>query len=167
MTSVSPVGHLLRSWRASRGMSQLELAIEAGISPRHLSFVETGRSSPSREMLILLSEALAVPLRERNALLLAAGYAPLYRETPLDAPEMANLNRALGEILKIHGDFPALVVNAHYDILRANNAASALVRMLLPADALPSARPNLLRLLLSERCLRNSIDNWEEVVFTF
>src|SRR5687767_15692506 len=88
-------GPLLRRWRARRRLSQLDLAVEAGVSSRHLSFVETGRAQPSREMVLLLARALDVPLRDRNALLIAAGYAPIYRETPLTAPAMAQVRRAL------------------------------------------------------------------------
>src|SRR5919202_806228 len=93
--SVRPVGDLLREWRERRRLSQLELALEAEISTRHLSFVETGRSIPSREMVLHLAEELDVPLRERNTLLVAAGYAPVYRETPLEGDDMAAVRRAL------------------------------------------------------------------------
>ena len=163
MASISPVGHLLRSWRASKGMSQLDLALRAGVSPRHLSFIETGRSSPSREMLVALSEALDVPFRERNVILLAAGYAALYRETPLDAPEMGPVRRVLDIILGGHGSCPALVINARYEILRANTAASLLLARIVAPEALGDPPLNLLRLLLSERGLRDHIENWEEV----
>src|SRR5688572_631016 len=95
----SSFGTLLQRWRRVRGKSQLDLAMEAQVSPRHVSFVETGRSTPSREMILTLSSALDVPLRERNALLAAAGYAPVYRETKLDAPEMEPARRALALIL--------------------------------------------------------------------
>src|SRR4029453_16013741 len=94
----SPFGRLLREWRAARGKSQLDLSLDAGVSARHLSFIETGRSAPSREMVLLLAEVLDVPLRQRNALLEAAGYAALFRETKLDAPEMAKLRKVLDYI---------------------------------------------------------------------
>src|SRR3712207_8207457 len=93
-----PVGELLRQWREQRRLSQLDLSIQAAISTRHLSFVETGRSAPSREMVLHLAEELEVPLRDRNRLLLAAGYAPVYSETPLDAPEMAPVKSAVRRI---------------------------------------------------------------------
>ena len=109
---LSPTGKILRQWRAARAKSQLDLAMDAGISPRHLSFVETGRSTPSREMLVLLSGVLDVPLRERNTLLQAAGYAPLYRETALDAPAMEQVNQAIGCILHAHTLSPAVVVES-------------------------------------------------------
>jgi len=145
-------------------MSQLALAIEAGVSPRHVSFVETGRASPSRDMILLLTETLDIPLRERNAVLAAAGYAAMYRETPLEAPEMEQVKRALGHILHAHGRCPAFVVNARYDILDANPSAMALIRRLVPdGPDLSSGPPNMLRLLLSEDCLRRHLENWEEV----
>src|ERR671915_655903 len=97
-----PVGRLLREWRARRHLSQLDLAVEAGVSTRHVSFIETGRSQPSREMIVHLAEYLDVPLRERNALLIAAGYAPIYQETDLEAPEMEVVRNAIDKILAAH-----------------------------------------------------------------
>ena len=112
LTASSPrVGELLRDWRRRRHLSQLDLSIEAEVSSRHLSFVETGRSRPSRELLLHLAEHLEVPLRERNALLLAAGFAPVYRETPMDAEEMAPVRAALDKILAGHEPFPAVAVD--------------------------------------------------------
>src|SRR5262245_49396533 len=110
MTSSAPsrIGELLRSWRQRRRFSQLDLSIAAEVSTRHLSFVETGRSSPSRELVLHLAEHLDVPLRERNTLLLAAGYAPSYEETPLDADEMAPVREAVDKILAGHEPYPAL-----------------------------------------------------------
>src|SRR6267143_3897996 len=103
-TAVEPggVGPLLRRWRESRHLSQLELALDAGVSARHISFLETGRAAPSREMLLTLSNVLDVPLRERNMLLLAAGFAPIYRETDLDDPRMTQVRAALELILRQH-----------------------------------------------------------------
>src|SRR5918993_2083342 len=106
---VARVGDLLRDWRHRRHLSQLDLAIAAEVSPRHLSFVETGRSKPSRELVLHLAEHLEVPLRDRNALLLAAGYAPAYTETPLDADEMAPARAALDAVLQGHHPFPAVI----------------------------------------------------------
>src|SRR5688500_3915767 len=108
------VGELLRDWRQRRRLSQLELSVGADVSARHLSFVETGRSKPSRELLLHLAEHLDVPLRERNSLLLAAGYAPMYRETPLDADDMVPVREALGKILAGHEPFPAVVVDGRW-----------------------------------------------------
>lgn len=116
------VGPLLREWRRRRRRSHLDLSVEAEVSTRHLSFVETGRSRPSRELLIHLAEHLEVPLRERNRLLLAAGYAPVYRETPLDDPSMAPVRTAIDQVLEGHSPHPALVVNQRWDVMAANAA---------------------------------------------
>src|SRR5260370_29279849 len=125
--ALSPAGEILRRWRGVRRRSQLDLALDAGVSPRHLSFIETGRSSPSREMLIGLSDALDIPLRERNVLLQAAGYAALYHETPLDAPQMAQVRTAIESILRAHTISPAILVNRRYDVLELNAAAVTLM----------------------------------------
>ncbi len=126
MTVISPphtVGSLLRDWRQRRRMSQLDLSVEADVSTRHLSFVETGRSKPSRELVLHLAEHLEVPLRDRNALLLAAGYAPGYHESSLDAPEMAPVRDALDKILASQHPFPAVVVDHRWDLVAGNRAA--------------------------------------------
>ena len=117
------VGDLLRDWRQRRRLSQLDLAVEADVSARHLSFVETGRSRPSRELVVHLAEHLEVPLRERNALLLAAGYAPVYAETPLDSPSMGRVRDALDTILAGHEPFPAVIVDRRWDLVAANRPA--------------------------------------------
>ncbi|MGY6501789.1 MAG: helix-turn-helix domain-containing protein [Acidimicrobiales bacterium] len=122
MTVSREVGPLLREWRRRRRRSQLDLAVEAEVSTRHLSFVETGRSRPSRELIIHLAEHLEVPLRERNRLLLAGGYAPVYRETPLDDPSMAPVRAALDQILAAHSPYPALVVDQRWNVMAANAA---------------------------------------------
>jgi len=132
----APTGHvgpLLRHWRAARRVSQLDLALDADVSSRHLSFVETGRARPSREMVLRLAEALEVPLRERNALLLAAGYAPLYRETALGAPEMADARQAVEFILAKQEPYPAIVVDRHWNLLLANPATHRFLGLFLPA----------------------------------
>jgi transcriptional regulator with XRE-family HTH domain len=121
------VGDLLRDWRQRRRLSQLDLAVEAEVSARHLSFVETGRSRPSRELVVHLAEHLEVPLRERNALLLAAGYAPVYPETPLDSPSMAPVKDALDTILAGHEPFPAVIVDRRWDLVAANRPALRLL----------------------------------------
>lgn len=119
----SGVGELLRQWRQRRRLSQLELASEAEVSARHLSFVETGRSKPSRELLLHLAEHLEVPLRERNALLLAAGYAPVYPERSLDDEEMDPVRDALDRVLSGHEPYPAVIVNRRWDLVAANQPA--------------------------------------------
>jgi transcriptional regulator with XRE-family HTH domain len=159
-------GALLRQWRVAREKSQLGLATRAGVSARHLSFVETGRSRPSREMVLLLGEALDVPLRERNALLEAAGFAPLFAETPLDAPEMEHVRRALRSILAAHAHNPAVVVNRRCDVLMANDPAQKLLARLVSPEALARGLGrNLVRLLFARDGARPYIENWSEVAF--
>jgi transcriptional regulator with XRE-family HTH domain len=119
-----PVGDLLREWRQHRRLSQLELAGEADVSTRHLSFMETGRSLPSREMLLRLSERLEIPLRERNTLLTAAGYAPMYRERALDDPALAAARTAVELVLKGHEPYPALAVDRHWQLVSYNRAVT-------------------------------------------
>jgi transcriptional regulator with XRE-family HTH domain len=132
-----PVGQLLREWRERRRISQLDLSIQADISARHLSFVETGRSRPTSGMILRLSEQLDVPLRERNALLLAGGYAPAYPEHSLDEPEMTRLRAALRQILSGHGPYPALVVNRWWEMLDGNAAVAVLTEGCDPALLTP------------------------------
>lgn len=121
------VGELLRSWRLRRRMSQLDLAVEAEVSTRHLSFVETGRSKPSKELVVHLAEHLEVPLRDRNSLLLAAGYAPTYQERPLDDVAMTPVRTALDKILAGHEPYPAVIVDRRWDLVSANDAAMAIL----------------------------------------
>ena len=123
-----PVGELLREWRERRRLSQLELSIQADISTRHLSFVETGRSRPTPQMIVKLTEHLDVPLRERNQLLLAGGYAPAYPQHGLDAPELAAVRSALRQVLAGHEPFPALVMNRHWELVEANAAVGVLLQ---------------------------------------
>lgn len=154
------VGALLRQWRQRRRMSQLDLAGEADVSTRHLSFVESGRALPSREMVMRLAEQLDVPLRERNTLLIAAGYAPLYRERNLTDPHMDNARRAVELVLKGHEPFPALAIDRHWNIVAAN---AALPPLIASADATLLAPPvNALRLSMHPRGLAGVIDNWHE-----
>jgi transcriptional regulator with XRE-family HTH domain len=155
------VGVLLRGWRQRRRLSQLDLAVEADVSARHLSFVETGRSRPSRELVLHLAEHLEVPLRERNDLLLAAGYAPVYRQTALDADEMAPVRDALDKILVGHEPFPALVVDRRWDVVSANRPALAVMSEGVSPELLgPPA--NALRLSLHPDGLAPRIANLAE-----
>ena len=124
---VMGVGPLIRTWRQRRRLSQLELALDAGVSTRHLSFVETGRARPSERMVIHLAEQLEVPLRERNQLLLAAGYAPVYPRRGLDEPELEPVRGALERVLEGHQPFPALVVDRQWEMVAANRAAGLLL----------------------------------------
>jgi transcriptional regulator with XRE-family HTH domain len=141
-----PVGALLREWRRRRRLSQLDLAGDADVSTRHLSYVETGRSLPSREMLIRLAETLGVPLRERNALLTAAGYAPMYRERPLDDPALVSARRAVDLVLKGHEPYPALAVDRHWNMLAHNRAVAPFLAGVDPVLLRPPV--NVLRLSL-------------------
>ena len=126
------VGELLRAWRQRRSLSQLELALEADVSSRHVSFLETGRSRPSRDMVLHLAEHLEVPLRDRNGLLLAAGYAPVYAERELQTPEMEPVRQALDRFLRAHEPFPAVVVDRHYNLVSANDAVALLTEGVAP-----------------------------------
>ncbi|MEU3563632.1 helix-turn-helix transcriptional regulator [Kitasatospora sp. NPDC006786] len=126
------VGPLLRGWRERRQLSQLQLALRADSSARHLSFVENGRSRPSRELVLRLAEQLDVPVRERNTLLLAAGYAPHYRETPLDDPSMAALRGGLERLLAAHDPYPAVVVDGSFRVLAANRSLGLLINGVAP-----------------------------------
>ena len=126
MRADRPVGALLREWRERRRLSQLDLSIQADISTRHLSFVETGRSRPTPEMILRLTEQLDVPLRERNALLLAGGYAPAYQQHDLDEPELDSVRAALRQVLKGHEPYPAIVINRWWELLDANAAVGLL-----------------------------------------
>ena len=156
------VGRLLRQWRAQRGLSQLDLSGEAGISARHLSFVETGRAQPSREMVLLLSRALDVPLRDRNELLIAAGYAPIYRQTDLAAPAMAQVRRALDFILRQQEPYPALVLDRHWDVLAVNEGSARVqAHFLDPAAVAALGPPNAMRLMFHPHGFRPYIVNWE------
>ncbi|OLB76458.1 MAG: transcriptional regulator [Actinobacteria bacterium 13_2_20CM_2_71_6] len=131
-----PIGELLRGWREHRRLSQLQLAIQAEISTRHLSFVETGRAKPSREMVLHLSEELDVPLRERNRLLLAAGYAPVYAERTLDEAPMAAVREAVRQVLAGHEPYPALVVDRRWNLADANASATTMFTALVPEQLL-------------------------------
>ena len=140
-------------------MSQLALATEAGVTPRHVSFVESGRANPSREMVLKLARTLDVPLRERNQVLLAAGYAPQYRETGLDDAAMAQVRDALEQVLEHHEPYPAVVMDRHWNLLRANHAAEALFAWLL--DGAPAGDPpNVVRLMFTR--LRPHVAKWEQ-----
>ena len=164
-SDATSVGGLLQYWRKAKNLSQLALATEADVSPRHISFLETGRAQPSRDMVVLLASVLGVPLRERNALLLAAGFAPLYREARLDAPELGPVRAALDAILRQQEPFPAVVMNRYWDILDMNGAARRFFERLLGSR--PNApAPNVLRLMFDVNGLRPHVENWEIVAET-
>ena len=161
-SSPRSVGTLLRQWRERRRMSQLALAVEAEISSRHLSFMETGRSRPSREMVLLLSEVLDVPPRSRNDLLAAAGYAPIYRESHLDSPEMSQFRRALEFILRQQEPYPAIVLDRYWNILLGNEGTARFMGLWMEPEAIDAlGPPNGLRLICHPQALRPYIVNWE------
>ena len=156
------LGGLLRYWRQQRGKSQLDLSLDAGISQRHISFVESGRSVPSRELLLTLSQSLDVPLRERNVLLLASGYAPVYQEGSLDAPEMAAVAKAVDRVLAQHEPYPALLMDRYWNVLKTNEAAPRFFGAFI--DLSTRTRPrNLLHLMFDPEGMRPFIEKWEEV----
>jgi transcriptional regulator with XRE-family HTH domain len=155
--SQSSIGQLLREWRMRRRLSQLELATGAGISARHLSFVETGRARPSREMVLHLAEHLDVPLRERNPLLLAAGYAPTFNASDLDAPEMQPVREAIDRLLVAHEPYPAILVDRHWNLVAANTAAFVLTDGV--AAELLAPPVNVLRVTLHPDGLATRIAN--------
>jgi transcriptional regulator with XRE-family HTH domain len=154
------VGTLLRDWRRRRRMSQLDLALAAGVSTRHVSFVETGRSRPSAEMVIQLAEHLDVPLRDRNALLLAAGFAPAYAQRDLDEPEMGPVREAIDRVLRGHAPYPAIVVDRHWGLVAANRAVPLLTRG--AAGHLLEPPVNVLRLSLHPEGMAPRIVNLGE-----
>ncbi|HEX3773168.1 MAG TPA: helix-turn-helix transcriptional regulator, partial [Polyangiaceae bacterium] len=157
--SSSSFGSLLQHWRRLRHFSQLSLAMHAGVSAKHLCFVETGRAKPSREMVLLLAGALDVPLREQNMLLLAAGFAPEFAESALDAPELAAVRRALDAILRQQEPFPAVVLNRRWDILHRNDGARRFFGFLVGERANTSS-PNVLRMMFHPDGLRPFVSNW-------
>ncbi len=150
---------MLRSWRTNRRMSQLALASAAGVSARHLSFIETGRARPSREMVVHLAEQLDVPLRERNTLLTAAGFAPMYRERPLDAPEMSQARAAIDLVLQGH-PYPAIAVDRRWNLVTANDRAMTLIDG-VDADLLGPPL-NVYRVTLHPDGMRSRIENFDE-----
>jgi transcriptional regulator with XRE-family HTH domain len=154
------LGDLLKLWRSKRRVSQLDLASQAGVSPRHLSFVETGRSKPSREMVLHLAEHLDVPLRDRNAMLTAAGFAPVYRESALDAPELASVRQAIEVILANHEPCPAFVIDGAWNLLEANAGIAAFLDLIAPKLLEPPM--NVIRASLHPSGLSRCIVNFDE-----
>ena len=156
---------LLRRWRQRRRMSQLELALEAGVSQRHLSFLESGRAQPSRAMILELSETLSVPLRERNGWLLAAGFAPVFRSRPLDDPQMAQVTSAVRLMLANHEPFPAIAIDRAWNVRMSNGPFDRLVAML--GDDLwarvGGERRNAMRLFFHPDGVRPFVTNWDAV----
>ena len=159
---------LLKAWRQLRRLPQLELALAAGVSQRHLSFVESGRARPSRALLLDLAQALDLPLRERNLLLHAGGFAPVFEHRTLSDDDMASVRRALELTLKHHEPYPAIVLDRQWNTLLRNQAAERLMAVLGPPDEVwqrvdPSGRQNVLRLSFHPQGLRPLVRNWEQV----
>jgi transcriptional regulator with XRE-family HTH domain len=164
-TAIAPsgasVGALLQHWRKTRHLSQLQLANQAEVSSRHLCFLETGRAKPSRDMVLRLADTLDVPLRERNALLLAAGFAPVFDENPLDGPALATVRSALDAILRHQEPYPAVVMNRHWDIVTGNDAAKRFFAHML--GGLRPAPANVVRMMFDPKALRPRVLNWKAV----
>lgn len=155
------VGDLLRGWRVRRRRSQMDLSLDVGVSTRHLSYVETGRSKPSPELVLAIADRLDVPLRDRNRLLLAAGYAPRYSERPLDDPAMQNVLRSIQRMLDAHDPFPGVVVDRRWDVVLTNTAAASLT-VGVPAEVL-APTVNVFRLCLHPDGLAGrtlNLDDW-------
>jgi transcriptional regulator with XRE-family HTH domain len=156
----APLGVLLRDWRQRRRMSQLDLALEAGVSARHLSFLETGRSKPSRGMVLHLAEELEVPLRERNRMLLAAGYAPAFEERPLEDPELEPVRRAVAQVLTGIEPYPAAVIDRWWDLVASNRQLGVFLEGVAPELLAPPA--NVLKVSLHPAGMAPRIANLAE-----
>jgi len=160
--ATSPVGDLLRHWRGVRNLSQRALADQVASTQRHVSFIESGRSQPSRAMVLRLARILDVPIRERNQLLLAAGYAPLYREAGLGDEEATLVRAAVERMLDAHEPYPAVVMDRHWNVATTNSAAGAFFGWLLDDGDAPEP-PNVIRLMFDPDGLRPFVRNWEDV----
>ncbi|MBL8019567.1 MAG: helix-turn-helix transcriptional regulator [Leptospirales bacterium] len=157
-------GLLLKQWRNLRGKSQLDLALDASVSARHISFIESGRSTPSKEMVVTLATALNVPLREQNVLLTSAGFAPVYHESEFQSESFLESRRVLEWILKKHEPYPAVLLNRCWDIIAANEAAQRFFRFLLANAAADSADAgNVLRVMFKSNLARKYVKNWPSV----
>jgi transcriptional regulator with XRE-family HTH domain len=171
--TTTPFGGLLQRHRRERGMSQESLAREAEISTRHVSFMENGHSKPSRETALVLGSVLGLPLRDRNALLLAAGFAPAYEESPIDGPSMREVREALELLLRRHEPYAAVAYDRHWDIVLANEPYAVTHRALTGSDALapyvvqPPGRVNAMRLLFHPDGFRRHLANWTQVARSF
>jgi transcriptional regulator with XRE-family HTH domain len=167
MSTVVPVskqglGGLLRYWRETRSKSQLDLSLDSGISQRHLSFIENGRSIPSRKTLLNIAQALDIPLRDRNTLFLSTGYAPAYSEDTWNAPEMRSITKALERLLGQHEPFPAVVMDRYWNVQLRNDAAPRFFNCFIALEKRATPR-NLLHLMFDPEGMRPFIANWEEV----
>jgi transcriptional regulator with XRE-family HTH domain len=160
-------GTILKQWRNQRGFSQLDLAITSQVSQRHISFLESGRAKPSREMVLQLATILEIPLRQQNLMLTAAGFAPIHTETDLSAPEMTSIRKALDFMLRQQEPYPAIVVDRYWNLLLTNNAATRLLTAFIDPDQLQTrfyldGKINLMRVMFHPQGLRPYIANWED-----
>lgn len=160
-------GLLLKQWRSQRGFSQLDLAVTSQVSQRHISFLESGRAKPSREMVLQLAEVLEIPLRQQNLMLTAAGFAPIHAETDLSAPEMAAIRKALDFMLRQQEPYPAIVIDRYWNLLLSNNAATRLLTTFIPPEQLQThfyrdGKVNLMRAMFHPQGLRPFVVNWED-----
>ena len=153
------LGHMLRHWRNLRGKSQIELSLDTGVSQRHLSFIESGRSAPGRQTLMNIAQSLDVPLRDRNRLLLAAGFAPVYSEDAWNAREMDGITRALARVLRQHEPYPAVVMDRYWNVFMANESAPRFFNSFIDFGARPKPR-NILHLMFDPAGMRPFIVNW-------
>lgn len=158
--AASELGTLLRQWRGRRGKSQLDLSLDSGVSQRHISFIESGRSVPSRSTLMGIAQSLEVPLRDRNALLMASGYAPVYADGAWNAEEMHSINTALARMLRQHEPFAAVVMDRYWNVLTSNQAAPRFFGLFTDMAARPTPR-NLLDLMFDPQGMQPFIANWE------
>ena len=161
MATTTQFGTLLRHWRQARRYSQLDLALQADISSKHVSFLETGRNQPSREMILRLTQVMDVPLRDRNLLLNSAGFAPVYEESGIDSPIVGQAKEALRRILGKQEPYPAIVLDAEWNLIQQNRGASALGQFLIPGA--PDSGFNVLELLFSPQGLQPFVVNWEQL----
>ncbi len=155
-----PFGQQLKHFRRMRGMSQLDLAFAAGVSPRHISFIETGRSKPSEDMVLKVAESLGIPLREQNTLLRSAGYAALFPARRLDEPALAPMRRIIERLLTRHEPYPGFVIDRYWDIVQLNRPARQLFSELLPKQL-----PNAIDLFLGPGPMRELVENWREIAW--
>jgi transcriptional regulator with XRE-family HTH domain len=158
----NPLGNLLRHWRNVRGRNQLDLSIETGVSQRHISFIESGRSIPSRQTLLEIAQVLDVPLRERNTLLVSAGYAPVFSEAAWNSSQMQSVTKALERILRQHEPFPALVMDRYWNVLMANKSAPRFFNRFIDMSQRKGPR-NMLHLVFDPEGLRPFVEHWDEV----
>ncbi len=159
MPQKNDLGDLLKEWRGLRRRSQLDVSVDTGISQRQISFIESGRSVPGRSTLMTIAEALDIPLRERNVLLLAAGYAPLYSNAAWNSDEMKSINKALERVLAQHEPYPAIVMDRYWNVLLTNSAAPRFFNCFIDMSARPSPR-NMLHLIFDPQGMRPFIANW-------